>query len=55
MDSVYLFNKYGRPIAYDGWMKLSRAASTGSATNWDQPDEGIWETRGGRRHFVYRR
>jgi GH15 family glucan-1,4-alpha-glucosidase len=21
--------------------------------NWQQPDEGIWETRGGRRHFVY--
>jgi GH15 family glucan-1,4-alpha-glucosidase len=20
---------------------------------WDQPDEGIWETRGGRQHFVY--
>ena len=20
---------------------------------WDQPDEGIWETRGGREHFVY--
>ncbi len=20
---------------------------------WDQPDEGIWETRGGPRHFVY--
>jgi pentatricopeptide repeat protein len=23
--------------------------------NWDQPDEGIWETRGGRRPFVYGR
>ena len=21
--------------------------------NWEQPDEGIWEVRGGRRHFVY--
>lgn len=20
---------------------------------WDQPDDGIWETRGGRRHFTY--
>ena len=20
---------------------------------WDQPDDGIWETRGGRKHFVY--
>jgi GH15 family glucan-1,4-alpha-glucosidase len=23
--------------------------------NWDQPDEGIWETRGGRQPFVYGR
>jgi GH15 family glucan-1,4-alpha-glucosidase len=23
--------------------------------NWDQADEGIWETRGGRKHFVYSR
>ena len=22
-------------------------------TIWDKPDEGIWETRGGRQHFVY--
>jgi len=21
--------------------------------NWRQPDEGIWETRGGKQHFVY--
>ena len=25
------------------------------ADNWDQPDEGIWETRGGRRDFTYGR
>ena len=23
--------------------------------NWDQPDEGIWETRGGRKDFTYGR
>jgi GH15 family glucan-1,4-alpha-glucosidase len=23
--------------------------------NWDQPDEGIWETRGGRRDYTYSR
>src|SRR5204863_509278 len=27
----------------------------GGARNWDQPDEGIWETRGGRRDFTYSR
>jgi GH15 family glucan-1,4-alpha-glucosidase len=23
--------------------------------NWDQPDEGVWETRGGRKNFTYGR
>ena len=23
--------------------------------NWDQPDEGVWETRGGRKDFTYGR
>ena len=23
--------------------------------HWDQPDEGIWETRGGREEFTYGR
>jgi GH15 family glucan-1,4-alpha-glucosidase len=23
------------------------------ADNWRQPDEGVWEVRGGRRQFVY--
>jgi pentatricopeptide repeat protein len=25
------------------------------ADNWDQPDEGVWETRGGRKDFTYGR
>ena len=54
MDSVYLFNKYGRPIAHDGWMELS-AVVDWLCTSWDQPDEGIWETRGGRQNFTYSR
>ena len=23
--------------------------------HWDQPDEGVWETRGGRRNYTYSR
>jgi GH15 family glucan-1,4-alpha-glucosidase len=52
LDSVYLFNKYGTPISFDLWQHLHRLVSW-VCENWDQPDEGIWETRGGRRHFVY--
>ncbi|MFQ6671732.1 MAG: glycoside hydrolase family 15 protein, partial [Candidatus Tectimicrobiota bacterium] len=52
MDSVYLFNKYGTPIAYDLWVNLRRLLNW-VCDNWQQPDEGIWEVRGGQDHFVY--
>jgi GH15 family glucan-1,4-alpha-glucosidase len=52
MDSVYLFNKYGSPISYDLWVQLRRIADW-VCGNWRRDDEGIWETRGGRRQFVY--
>lgn len=52
MDSVYLYNKYGSPISYDLWTHL-RKMTNWIADNWTQKDEGIWETRGGRKHFVF--
>ncbi|MBD3418971.1 MAG: glycoside hydrolase family 15 protein [Chitinivibrionales bacterium] len=52
MDSVYLYNKYGSPISYDLWSHLRRLTNW-VCRNWNQPDEGVWETRGGKRHFVY--
>ena len=52
MDSVYLFNRYGEPISYDFWTKL-RQMTNWVCDNWRLADEGIWETRGGRQHFVY--
>jgi GH15 family glucan-1,4-alpha-glucosidase len=52
MDSVYLYNKYGAPISYDLWHELSGLLHW-VCDNWKQPDEGIWETRGGQQHFVY--
>ncbi|MDZ7721487.1 MAG: glycoside hydrolase family 15 protein [candidate division KSB1 bacterium] len=52
MDSVYLYNKYGSPISYDLWNQLRRLMNW-VAKNWNTPDEGVWETRGGRQHFVY--
>jgi GH15 family glucan-1,4-alpha-glucosidase len=52
MDSVYLSNKYGTPISYDFWTYLRRLTNW-VTENWRLPDEGIWEVRGGQRHFVY--
>jgi GH15 family glucan-1,4-alpha-glucosidase len=54
IDSVYLFNKYGQPISYDEWMALAQIVEW-LCDNWDRPDEGIWETRGGRHNFTYSR
>ena len=52
MDSVYLYNKYGTPISYDLWVHLRRLVDW-VCDNWRREDEGVWEVRGGRRHFVY--
>jgi GH15 family glucan-1,4-alpha-glucosidase len=52
MDAAYLYNKHASPIGYDGWVHLRRLADW-VATNWDRPDEGVWEVRGGRQQFVY--
>ncbi|WP_405865955.1 glycoside hydrolase family 15 protein [Streptomyces sp. NBC_00005] len=39
---------------YDGWLALSGLLDW-LTTHWDRPDEGIWETRGGRQDFTYSR
>ena len=52
MDSVYLYNKYGSPISYELWTHLRHLVGW-VCENWQKPDEGIWETRSERQHFVY--
>jgi GH15 family glucan-1,4-alpha-glucosidase len=54
LDSVYLYNKYGEPISHDLWSQLSRLIEW-VCQNWDQPDEGIWEVRGGKQPLFYSR
>jgi GH15 family glucan-1,4-alpha-glucosidase len=54
IDSVYLYNKYGTPIYHEAWLDLSRMVNW-VGKNWDQPDEGIWEMRGGRKDFTLSR
>ena len=54
LDSVDLADRRGIRMAHDGWTHLSRIVDW-LCENWDRPDEGIWETRGGRQHFVYGR
>ncbi|HZY65333.1 MAG TPA: glycoside hydrolase family 15 protein [Rubrobacteraceae bacterium] len=51
MDAAYLYNKWGAPLDYDLWHNI-RKIMNWLADNWRQPDEGMWEIRGGRQHFV---
>jgi GH15 family glucan-1,4-alpha-glucosidase len=41
-------------VGHRGWKDIRRIVDW-LVDNWDQPDEGIWETRGGRRDFTYGR
>src|SRR5215469_2356573 len=52
MDSVYLANKYGHGISNQSWQEVQRMLEW-LGKNWQRPDEGIWEVRGGPRQFVY--
>jgi len=54
IDSVYLYNKYGTPIFHETWENVQRIVDW-LCENWDRADEGIWETRGGQKHFTYSR
>ncbi len=54
MDSVYLFDKYGDPIAHDLWKNLVRLIDW-VCVHWRLKDEGIWEVRGGPQEFLYSR
>ncbi|MER5475173.1 glycoside hydrolase family 15 protein [Streptomyces sp. NPDC002685] len=44
----------GEQAGYHGWKGLAGILDW-LADNWDRPDEGIWETRGGRKDFTYSR
>ena len=54
LDSVYLYNKYATPLYHDAWEHLSRVVEW-VCEDWDEADEGIWETRGGRKRFTHSR
>jgi len=52
IDSIYLYDKHVRPISWSGWKQILKHVEWISQ-NWQQPDDGIWEVRGGQQHFVY--
>ncbi|MER8223366.1 glycoside hydrolase family 15 protein [Streptomyces sp. NPDC094143] len=52
MDSLSLARESGLSPQPDVWA-LQTALMDFLRTNWRQPDEGLWEVRGGRRQFVH--
>ena len=52
MDTVYLANKYAKPVSYEMWQHL-RPLLDYVIANWRKKDEGIWEVRGGKQQMVY--
>jgi pentatricopeptide repeat protein len=54
LDSAYLGDLHGLQVYQKGWEKIAKLVDW-LCDNWDQPDEGIWETRGGRKDFTYGR
>jgi GH15 family glucan-1,4-alpha-glucosidase len=54
LDSVRLGDEHGIPMTHAGWQKVTRIIDW-LCDHWDQPDDGIWETRGGREDFTYGR
>ncbi|WP_410602223.1 glycoside hydrolase family 15 protein [Amycolatopsis sp. lyj-90] len=54
LDTVYQADRRGAEIGHDGWKALAGLLDW-LAANWDQPEEGIWETREGKADFTYGR
>lgn len=51
LDTAWLYHRYGGEIDAVFW-ELLRGVVEVVARRWTEPDEGIWEVRGGPRHFV---
>jgi GH15 family glucan-1,4-alpha-glucosidase len=54
LDSVFVLDACGIMPGDAGWTAVAEIVQW-VCDNWDQPDEGVWETRGGRQPFVYGR
>jgi GH15 family glucan-1,4-alpha-glucosidase len=52
LDAFYQGRRYGLQKTEAGW-NLMRALASHVEKIWSKPDEGIWEIRGPRRHFVH--
>ncbi|MFE3325786.1 glycoside hydrolase family 15 protein [Streptomyces sp. NPDC059176] len=54
LDSIYFAHQRGIQLDHRGWTSL-RTLLDWLSDHWDQAEEGLWETRGGRQDFTYGR
>jgi GH15 family glucan-1,4-alpha-glucosidase len=54
LDALYLAQRRGVQMTHQSWLEIAELIDW-LCEHWDQPDEGIWETRGGRKDFLYGR
>jgi GH15 family glucan-1,4-alpha-glucosidase len=54
LDALALADTTGLQMAHQGWLAVTGMIDW-VCEHWDQPEEGIWETRGGRQDFTYGR
>jgi GH15 family glucan-1,4-alpha-glucosidase len=54
LDAIFLADSCGVQPGHQGWTAVSGLIDW-LCEHWDQPEEGIWETRGGRKPFTYGR
>jgi pentatricopeptide repeat protein len=59
LDSIYIYEEFARDgrgqlLPFDQWQEIARHLDW-LCDHWNQPDDGIWEVRSGRRRFTYSR
>jgi GH15 family glucan-1,4-alpha-glucosidase len=54
LDAMHHADSQGLQFAHQGWTAVSQVIDW-LCDHWDQPEEGIWETRGGQKDFTYGR
>jgi GH15 family glucan-1,4-alpha-glucosidase len=52
LDAMHHAREAGLDMSEDSW-NLQRTLVEHLESIWEQPDEGIWEVRGGRQHFTH--
>ncbi|WP_346534787.1 glycoside hydrolase family 15 protein [Micromonospora sp. DPT] len=54
LNALHLGDSHGLQVSHQGWLNTVKLMDW-LCDNWDQPEDGIWETRGGRQDFTYGR